>query len=159
MQIKLLRALHDIDAIQTIAYYHQVFADEVEDDILKFHLEPYDMSMRNFIARMPYMHILHEHVYYVCISELVIGYACAYTPKWLELAHGKEFGLYIKQQHRSQNYGRQVIQQLESMYAPPYILSPLQDNQRAIQLYIKLGYIIDETIPSYQNLIALVKKD
>ena len=97
MPLKLRRVLHDINAIQAIEWYHTVFVDEADIDILNFHDEPLALSVYNFENRVRLLDELDEHVYFVLNSKgNVAGYACAYQPRWEGYEMGREFGIFIK---------------------------------------------------------------
>lgn len=157
MPIKLRRVLHDINAIQAIEWYHTVFTDEADIDILNFHAEPLTLSIYNFENRVQFLDELDEHVYYILNRRgNVVGYASSYKPRWSAYESGREFGIFIKSKYRNRGYGASVITELETRYAAPYILSPQQTNERAIKLYEKLGYTVQPE-KNHNGLLLMFK--
>jgi RimJ/RimL family protein N-acetyltransferase len=158
MLIKLRRVLHDIPAEQAIEWYHTVFSDESDTDIMNFHNEMLSMSIYHFEQRVKDLDELNEHVYYIisAITGNVIGYASSYESRWLE-SPGREFGIFIKSKYRNAGFGSEVIKQLEQLYTPPYILSPLTTNTRAITLYERLGYTNTRIISEDSGMLLMFK--
>jgi len=141
MPIKLKRVLKDCTAVQAVEWYHTVFSDESDTDIFNFHHEPLGLSVYNFENRVNFLDELDEHVYYIFNSRgYVVGYTCAYEPRWSQFKHGREFGIFIKNKYRGKGYGTDAIKQLELLYTAPYVLSPLTNNVKAITLYERLNY-------------------
>lgn len=158
MLIKLRRVLHDIPAEQAIEWYHTVFSDESDIDIMNFHNEMLSMSIYHFEQRVKDLDELNEHVYYIisAVSGNVIGYASSYESRWPE-SPGREFGIFIKSKYRNAGLGSEVIKQLEQLYAPPYVLSPLTTNTRAINLYERLGYMNTRIISEDSGMLLMFK--
>jgi RimJ/RimL family protein N-acetyltransferase len=161
MLIKLRRVLHDIPAEQAVEWYHTVFSDEADTDIMNFHNEPLSMSVYHFEQRVRDLDELNEHVYYIisAVSGNVIGYASSYESRWLEQPHGREFGIFIKNKYRGVGFGTEVIKQLEQLYLAPYVLSPLITNTRAINLYERLGYTNTNIISDESGMLLMFKQD
>lgn len=156
MPIKLRRVLHDINAIQATEWYHTVFADESDTDIMNFHAEPLALSIYNFENRVQFLDELNEHVYYILNSRgNVAGYACAYKPRWDGYENGIEFGIFIKSKYRNKGHGQKVIAELERRYSAPFILSPQKTNTDAIRLYTKLGYLTELSVDS--TMLLMIK--
>ena len=155
MPLKLRRVLHDINAIQAIEWYHTVFVDEADIDILNFHDEPLALSVYNFENRVRLLDELDEHVYFVLNSKgNVAGYACAYQPRWEGYEMGREFGIFIKNKYRNRGYGTKGIAALEALYDAPHILSPQITNTAAIRLYEGLGYTTEATLVDSPMLLT-----
>ena len=158
MLIKLKRVLHDITSVQAIEWYHTVFVDEADIDIMNFHNETLEMSVFNFKSRVQFLDELDEHVYYIisAVTGDVVGYASSYNSRWLE-SPGREFGIFIKSKYRNAGFGSEVIKQLEQLYTSPYILSPLVTNTRAITLYERLGYTNTNLTSEDSKLLLMFK--
>jgi RimJ/RimL family protein N-acetyltransferase len=136
------------------------------ENISNFLTVSYVIAEQDFTNKLSISEYLDESMFFVYDKwDNLIGYCCIFPNVWVPENDGVELGLFIRASDRNKGYGTQILDKLEQIIIDTspgiqnIILTPILQNERAINLYQRLGWVLDlNSLALYRDRAYMIKQ-